>query len=463
MLISSVIDNIHLHGFGSSNINRSLKSLGLSEKQILKFKKAPGKGGYKTQGKKDKLFEKSFNNSCVFDDVFREKFLNLLNKPWEPNQKEIFELFPDHLKPYANIHEFVLYATDPLVVDMVQTSDDLRNTVMKNKDGFLGRLLEATIASNPEDDHELAVKVSVELALAIACAYEHDRNYTAKENFMMIPIWLRMLENPGHLRAQYFDLLRTGLKSQGDSLQKLLDQETHQDPESARKLITRWSKDKNRPSKAMVHRVFETLSLAATEKAQQLKLLSHYKNTYMCILALDYVFSLIPKEPEWIGFVTKRYAAISYALKVEAVTHWGASPMIDLESMYSVLSAYHNGLAKFKERYLCPCCHLPTLRQRGQNEVCKICCWEDDRLDSHDVDSSISNSNGSLSIGEAKNNFSINKTIYSHDNAAFKLASKTKLELIDTFKKVLITESEEHWGEALSLEKEYLKSHDRFR
>ncbi len=452
MLISSVIDNIHLHGFGSSSINSSLESLGFSEKQISKLKKPLGKGGYKSQIKKDQLFEKSFQNSDVFDGSFREKFLDLLNKPWEPNQKEIYELFPERLKPYANIHEFVLCATDPLVADMVRTSGELRNTVMGNREGFLGKVLEVTIASNPDDDREFALRASVELAIAIACAYEHDRNYIAQKDNMMIPIWLRLLNNPKHLRAQYFALLRKGLSSQGDSLQKLLDQETHQDQESARKLITRWSTGKNRPSKALVYRVFETLSLAATDKIEQLKSLNDYKNTYKCILALDYIFSLIPKDPKSINFVRKRYLAVSYALKVEAVTNWGASPVIDLEGVYVVLTASGDGCAKFRGRYLCPCCYLPTLSKRGHNSVCAVCSWEDDRQDSHYTDCLTGSSNGDYSLRDARNHFRKNQTMYSQYDGAFKSASKVKLELIDAFKKVLITASEKHWSEATDLE-----------
>lgn len=458
MLISGVIDNIYLHGFGSSRINSSLESLGLSEKQILKFKKPIGEKGYKSQAKKNAVFNKYFGKNNFMDDTFKTRFLKLLNKPWEPYQKAVYELFPDYLNPYAKIHELVLCATDVLVVDMIRDVGELRSVVMANKDGFLGKLLEATIRDSAGDDREFALKVSVELAIAAACAYEHDRNYISGQTVPIIPIWLKLLDSSNSLRARYFELLREGLKGQGKSFQKLLDHKTHQDKESARTLIRRWAKGENRPSKALVYRVFEILSKVEKDKYDQLKLLNHYKSTYKCILALDYIFYLIPKDPEFVAFVRNRYMSISHALKVEAVTNWGATPMIDLATFYSVLTAISSSSAKFKDRYLCPCCYLPSLTERNQNQTCGICNWQDDGRDSDDQDDIDPHGcNRNYSLADSRANFQKNQSMYSKDDEAFISPSEEKLQLIDSYKRVLITESEDHWAEMLDLEQTYRK------
>ncbi len=42
--------------------------------------------------------------------------------------------------------------------------------------------------------------------------------------------------------------------------------------------------------------------------------------------------------------------------------------------------------AMYRNRYLCPCCFMPTLNARAAYDVCKICDWEDDGQDSDDAD-----------------------------------------------------------------------------
>ena len=34
----------------------------------------------------------------------------------------------------------------------------------------------------------------------------------------------------------------------------------------------------------------------------------------------------------------------------------------------------------------CPCCGFRTLDQRGANEICPVCLWEDDGQDDHNAD-----------------------------------------------------------------------------
>ncbi|GAA6135188.1 hypothetical protein NBRC116188_19780 [Oceaniserpentilla sp. 4NH20-0058] len=458
MLIMGVIDNIHLHGFGSSSINSSLESLGLSENQILKFKKPIGEKGYKSQAKKNALFNKFFEKNCLIDDSFKVRFLELLSKPWEPNQKAVYELFPEYFNRNMTIHEYALCAIDVLVADMIRDTGELRKVVIANKDGFLGKLLAATIRDSTGNDREFTLKINIELAIAVACAYEHDRNYISGQAVPMIPIWLKQLDRSSSLRARYFELLREGLKGQGVSFQKLLDHKTHQDKESARTLIRRWAKGENRPSKALVYRVFETLSKVEENKYDQLKLLNHYQSTYKCILALDYIFHLIPKDPEFVAFVRNRYMLISHALKVEAVTNWGAIPMIDLAAFYSVLTTVSSSPAKFKDRYLCPCCYLPSLTERNQNQICGVCTWQDDGRDSDDEDDiGLHGCNRNYSLADSRANFQKNQSKFSKDDEAFISPSEEKLQLIDSYKRVLITESEDHWAEMLDLEQAYHK------
>ena len=36
--------------------------------------------------------------------------------------------------------------------------------------------------------------------------------------------------------------------------------------------------------------------------------------------------------------------------------------------------------------YPCPCCGFITLPERGGDDICPVCFWEDDRQDDHDVE-----------------------------------------------------------------------------
>jgi len=53
----------------------------------------------------------------------------------------------------------------------------------------------------------------------------------------------------------------------------------------------------------------------------------------------------------------------------------------------------------------CPCCGCRTLRERSGFEICKVCFWEDDGQDDHDVEVVRGGPNGSLSLGEARANY----------------------------------------------------------
>ena len=38
-----------------------------------------------------------------------------------------------------------------------------------------------------------------------------------------------------------------------------------------------------------------------------------------------------------------------------------------------------------ERKHACPCCGFRTLDQRGANEICPVCLWEDDGQDDHDA------------------------------------------------------------------------------
>ena len=55
--------------------------------------------------------------------------------------------------------------------------------------------------------------------------------------------------------------------------------------------------------------------------------------------------------------------------------------------------------------YRCPCCKYKTLEERGGFEICPVCRWEDDGQDDLDADAIRGGPNGSLSLSQARKNF----------------------------------------------------------
>ena len=53
----------------------------------------------------------------------------------------------------------------------------------------------------------------------------------------------------------------------------------------------------------------------------------------------------------------------------------------------------------------CLCCHFVTLSERGGDDICPVCFWEDDGQDDHDADDVRGGPNYSLSRTEAQLNF----------------------------------------------------------
>lgn len=52
----------------------------------------------------------------------------------------------------------------------------------------------------------------------------------------------------------------------------------------------------------------------------------------------------------------------------------------------------------------CPCCHLPTLIERGAYDICPVCWWEDDGQDDADSDLVSGGPNGRYSLTRARAN-----------------------------------------------------------
>ncbi len=55
--------------------------------------------------------------------------------------------------------------------------------------------------------------------------------------------------------------------------------------------------------------------------------------------------------------------------------------------------------------YPCPCCGYLTLDERGADERCPVCYWQDDGQDDHDADKVRNGANGRLSLTQARENF----------------------------------------------------------
>jgi len=58
-----------------------------------------------------------------------------------------------------------------------------------------------------------------------------------------------------------------------------------------------------------------------------------------------------------------------------------------------------------KAAYRCPCCGYLTLKERGGDEICSVCFWEDDGQDDSDADTVRSGPNGAASLTQARENY----------------------------------------------------------
>jgi cysteine-rich CPCC protein len=55
--------------------------------------------------------------------------------------------------------------------------------------------------------------------------------------------------------------------------------------------------------------------------------------------------------------------------------------------------------------YRCPCCGCKTLPERGGDDICPVCFWEDDGQDDQDADVVRGGPNHALSLTQARANY----------------------------------------------------------
>ncbi len=114
---------------------------------------------------------------------------------------------------------------------------------------------------------------------------------------------------------------------------------------------------------------------------------------------------------------------------------------------------------KFRERFLCPCCDLPTLRSRSDFGICTICYWEDDGQDSRDADVVRWGPNRDYSLTEARHNFVAHLTMYRPADPkpfAREIAHNVpKAEVIAALRRALQSNSPDDWTTALQAKAEY--------
>jgi hypothetical protein len=115
--------------------------------------------------------------------------------------------------------------------------------------------------------------------------------------------------------------------------------------------------------------------------------------------------------------------------------------------------------SKFRHRFLCPCCYMPTLDERAGFEICPICFWEDDGQDSDDAATVRGGPNADYSLKEARDNFENHHTMYRpfDKNAFNRVMNKMpiKKKMYQAFTRAIKTSTEADWVKALSIENEY--------
>jgi Cysteine-rich CPCC len=55
--------------------------------------------------------------------------------------------------------------------------------------------------------------------------------------------------------------------------------------------------------------------------------------------------------------------------------------------------------------FRCPCCKFKTLYGRGQDEICRVCFWQDDGQDEADAERVLGGPNAGLSLRQAQINY----------------------------------------------------------
>lgn len=113
------------------------------------------------------------------------------------------------------------------------------------------------------------------------------------------------------------------------------------------------------------------------------------------------------------------------------------------------------------KREKCPCCGIPTLQNRGQDEICRLCDWEDGNQDESFSTEILGGPNGDYSLQEARSNFKKNLQMYHGTSKHASIATnEAKERLILAYDRLEKNNQEsEDWSEILKLEKELERSH----
>lgn len=114
---------------------------------------------------------------------------------------------------------------------------------------------------------------------------------------------------------------------------------------------------------------------------------------------------------------------------------------------------------KFRDRFLCPCCYMPTLTERAQYQICVICFWEDDGQDSDDAELVFGGPNADYSLQEARENFNDFHTMYRRADAehfARELTKKAiKITIYNAMQLALKSGDDKSWAQAVELQQRY--------
>lgn len=116
--------------------------------------------------------------------------------------------------------------------------------------------------------------------------------------------------------------------------------------------------------------------------------------------------------------------------------------------------------AKYRERFLCPCCFMPTLDERRSYDICSICEWEDDGQDTDDAEVVRGGPNGDYSLKEARDNFEKYHTMYHPSDNAFYFGRENlpvRKKIYQAFSQAMQSGSEKDWEVALETFSKYEK------
>jgi hypothetical protein len=74
---------------------------------------------------------------------------------------------------------------------------------------------------------------------------------------------------------------------------------------------------------------------------------------------------------------------------------------------HSIHMAFRNVVEPYSAvpAYRCPCCGNRALHERGGDEICPVCFWQDDGQDDHDADVVRGGPNYDLSLTVARENY----------------------------------------------------------